>query len=245
MTFTARSQTHDQEIPAAYQPQSPPTLQPAPLADDPPPRERLWSIRASRLIGGAGVPPIHRQPGSTAEMAPVGLMRRAGPRAGQVRGTGTLAGRATGRRPDGGTRNGERGRRDRGGFGTGNGEQGGTGGGGGERVRDRERGTGNGERGTGAGSGAETGGLRGPDRGVPAGSSEREVRRPPQPAYGLSHRPGEARHRGVRGVVPPGQHCGALGEGRPKGEQAAFAAAWGYVDLNHGPRPYQGRALTD
>jgi hypothetical protein len=50
---------------------------------------------------------------------------------------------------------------------------------------------------------------------------------------------------GFRGVVPPGQHCGALGEGRPKGERAAFAAAWGYVDLNHGPRPYQGRALTD
>ena len=70
--------------------------------------------------------------------------------------------------------------------------------------------------------------------------------RTPKPAPTVSAtKPGEARHRGVRGVVPPGQHCGALGEGRPKGERAAFAAAWGYVDLNHGPRPYQGRALTD
>jgi hypothetical protein len=70
--------------------------------------------------------------------------------------------------------------------------------------------------------------------------------RTPKPAPMVSAtKPGEARHRGVRGVVPPGQHCGALGEGRPKGERAAFAAAWGYVDLNHGPRPYQGRALTD
>src|SRR6202041_3552107 len=39
MTFTARSQTYDQEIPAAYQAQSPPTLQPAPPADNPAPEK--------------------------------------------------------------------------------------------------------------------------------------------------------------------------------------------------------------
>jgi ribosomal protein L34 len=49
---------------------------------------------------------------------------------------------------------------------------------------------------------------------------------------------------GFRGVVPPGQHCGAQAKVLTE-DQAAFAAAWGYVDLNHGPRPYQGRALTD
>jgi hypothetical protein len=75
---------------------------------------------------------------------------------------------------------------------------------------------------------------------------ERQVRKHPARATVPAAAPGEARHRGVRGVVPPGQHCGALGEGGPaRDHRAAFAAAWGYVDLNHGPRPYQGRALTD
>ena len=47
MTFTARSQTYDQEIPAAYQPQSPPTLQPAPPADN---REQTAGSLTEALI---------------------------------------------------------------------------------------------------------------------------------------------------------------------------------------------------
>ncbi len=51
MTFTARSQTHDQEIPAAYQAHRPPTLQPGPPTDDP---EQNGEGLTEALIKGVG-----------------------------------------------------------------------------------------------------------------------------------------------------------------------------------------------
>ena len=56
--------------------------------------------------------------------------------------------------------------------------------------------------------------------------------------------PGESPAPGGSGGRPPGPALRAQAKVLVE-HRAAFAAAWGYVDLNHGPRPYQGRALTD
>ena len=87
--------------------------------------------------------------------------------------------------------------------------------------------------------------------------------------FGQRSREGRCHDRGSPGsysgsrVIPTGRFRvtrrpvtgDAVGAGRPPPRPGTPTARqirypsgctwWGYVDLNHGPRPYQGRALTD
>jgi GNAT superfamily N-acetyltransferase len=57
---------------------------------------------------------------------------------------------------------------------------------------------------------------------------------------------GEGATRGARGVVPPANSHASQRRSWSEGPTSTdIRLAWGYVDLNHGPLPYQGSALTD
>src|SRR5579863_7530295 len=59
---------------------------------------------------------------------------------------------------------------------------------------------------------------------------------PPRDRSDPARGSGSADRRCVRQLSKPGPKVWS---------QPQSAHVWGYVDLNHGPRPYQGRALTD
>jgi hypothetical protein len=52
------------------------------------------------------------------------------------------------------------------------------------------------------------------------------------------------RHSGGSGGSPPGLILRETTASGPKAREQATPSAWGYVDLNHGPLPYQGADLA-